>query len=124
MHGVASCSSHAACSPSTSRPGRRTPPLTKWRQKQDTQAEVQRPRLHTRCSTLSELPCKTPGIRTHAFALYLHRKGCRSTINPQRYQEVGWKGDLLPCYTAFALEVYKSFTKLKIKPQQKNKFKF
>ena len=38
MHSVASCSSHTACSPSTSLPGRRTPPLTKWRQKQDTQA--------------------------------------------------------------------------------------
>ena len=79
---------------------------------------------YTRDAPPSELPCKAQAIRRHVFALYLHRKGCKSTIKPQRYQEVGWKGDLLPCYPAFTLEVYTSFTTLKTKPQQKNTFKF
>ena len=101
--GQASRGSHAGSSPSTSWPGRRTPPLTKWRQERHTEAAAE-----VAQATHQRLHCQTFGMRLgeseHVSASHLHREGCRLTMRPQRGQDVGREGGLLSCYAAFMLE--------------------
>lgn len=121
--GQASRGSHAGSSPSTSRPGRRTPPLTKWTQERDTEAAAEAAQ-----ATHQRLHCQTFGMRLgeseHVSASHLHREGCRLTMRPQGGQDERREGGLLPCYAAFTLQVDKSSTKPKLKPNYRTSTSF
>lgn len=64
------------------------------------------------------------GESEHLSASHLHREGCRLMTRPPGGQDVRREGGLLPCYAASTLQVDKSSTKPKIKPNYRTSTSF